>query len=243
MNQHNKNLKTMNNMNENEHNTYTNSQKSHNNAIDQDQDQDQDQRLPLVDERTRVKFDNISLDVVSFNRTYLRNRGTLSQIVKSLIDMSERLSKPTNEYQQGLYPHIQKECKITVDVYNNMLQEVDHADYNVFGFYLNGPRNDGKRKATTTVHEMKSYAMSEFKETHKSINDRLRHIKLDCQRKMHDNTRNNHDVFARMIVFCDAYHIVIDNGIKTWDEFIEEFRHSNGMKKTEKSNQRTNKRN
>ena len=161
-------------------------------------------------ERKFVDFTNIGLDVVLFDRKFSRCQGTVSQIVKSLEDMIERLSKPENEYQNGLYPQIQKECRLIVQKYNDLLNNVNKNDYYVFGFYLNGPKNNGKRKATTTRHERKSYGVSEYKETIKSINDRLRHIKIDCKRKCHDSTRNNHDVFKQVIQFCDEYHQVIE---------------------------------
>lgn len=181
-----------------------------------------------------VSFEKIGLDVVSFNRTFCRNRGTLSQMVKSFEDMSDRLSEPLNDYQKGLYPQIQSECKKIVESYSQLLSTVDPADNYVFGFYINGPSNDGKRKATTTAHEQKSYGVSEYKETLKSTNDRLRHIKIDCQRKLKESTRNNQDVFQRMIDFCDAYHQTVDSHLVAWDTFIAQFRQDNNINKPER---------
>lgn len=181
-----------------------------------------------------VSFNDISLGVVSFNRTYCRNRGTLSQLVKSFEDMSQRLSEPLNDYQKGLYPQIQSECKKIVESYSQLLSTIDPADNYVVGFYVNGPSNDGKRKATTTAHEQKSYGVSEYKETLKSTNDRLRHIKIDCQRKLKESTRSNQSVFQRMIDFCDAYHQTVNTHIGAWDTFISQFRQDNNINKQER---------
>lgn len=187
----------------------------------------------------KVSFDNIGLDVVSFNRTFCRNRGTLSQMVKSFTDMADRLSEPMNPYQKGLYPEIQSQCNKIVESYRQLLATVDPQDNYVFGFYVNGPFNDGKRKATTTPHEQKSYGVSEYKETLKSTNDRLRHIKTDCQRKLKENTRNNHDVLLKMIDFCDTYHQTVNSHLVDWDTFIAQFRQDNNIAKSEDSVKRS----
>ncbi len=191
-----------------------------------------------------ISYDKISLDVVTYNRTFTRNRGTLSQIVKSLMDMKDRLSEPINQYQKGLYPQIQKECESTVQKYNELLQKVQISDYPIFGFYLNGPRNDGKRKPTNTSHELKSYGVSEFKETIKSMNDRMRHIKNDCMKKFHDVENPETEtsdiptsVFTRMINFCDQYHCVLVDRLNEWDTFIVQFRETNGVTKETKLNE------
>ena len=180
-------------------------------------------------ESKHVNFNNIGLDVVSFSRTFCRNRGTLSQMVKSFEDMAERLSDPLNEYQKGLYPHIQSECKKIVESYSHLLSTISPDDNYVIGFYVNGPSNDGKRKATATAHEQKSYGVSEYKETLKSTNDRLRHIKIDCQRKLKENTRENHPVFQRMIDFCDTFHQTVNVHLIAWDTFIAQFRQNNNI--------------
>ena len=178
-----------------------------------------------------VSFESIGLDVVNFKRTFCRNRGTLSQLVKSFIDMKERLSTPLNPYQSGLYPFIQSESQKVIDIYTTILSSVVPTDNYVFGYYINGPYNDGKRKPTTTYHEKKSYAFSEYKETLKSINDRLRHIKIDCQRKLKEKTRNNLPIFERVIIFCDTYHQIINSCIASWDTFIAEYRKANNIDK------------
>lgn len=178
--------------------------------------------------REVVKFDDISLNVVLYNRAYSRNKGTISQIIRSLVDMSERLLKPDNEYQTKLYPHIINECKSIVDKYNELLHTINPIDNRLFGYYLNGPLNNGKRKGTTTRHEYKSYGVSEFKETLKSIDDRLRHIKKDCNVKKRDATITDNETFNRIVEFCDAYHLFINDKLKGWDEFIRTIRSENG---------------
>lgn len=189
-------------------------------------------------------FTDISLDTVSsdFKRTYTRNRGTLGQLVYSLNDMIDRLNEPSNDYQMTLYPKIQSECKVTVNEYNRLLATVNSDDYYVFGYYLNGSRNNGKRKATTSYYEKKSYGVSEYKETLKSINDRLRHIKYDSLRKCRDSTRTNQEVFQRLVVFCDDYHKVINERLETWGLFITELRNKNGIVKKVRVKKQTEKR-
>lgn len=187
------------------------------------------QQKPQTKPRQQTNFDNITLDVVTFNRTFCRNRGTLSQIVKSFSDMKTRLEAPSNEYQKGLYPHIQSECDSVVNEYVSLVGSINPSDNYVFGFYLNGPNNDGKRKATTTPHELKTYGVSEFKETLRSVNDRLRHIKLTCQKKVNESTRVDNEVFERMVKFCDDFHTIIDEKLTRWNDFIDNFRKANGI--------------
>lgn len=191
----------------------------------------------------KIVFTDISLNNVStdYKRTYTRNRGTLGQLVYSLDDMIERLNEPSNSYQTMLYPKIQGECKLSVSEYNRLLTTIQSDDYYVAGYYLNGSRNNGKRKPTTSYYEKKSYGVSEYKETLKSINDRLRHIKYDCLRKCRDTTRTNQEVFQRLVVFCDEYHKVINERLEVWGEFITELRNTNGIVKKVKVKVKKNK--
>lgn len=177
---------------------------------------------------TDISLENIATD---FKRTYTRNRGTIGQLVYSLNDMIDRLNQPTNEYQKSLYPKIQSECKLTISEYNKLLYTIQPTDYYVAGHYLNGSRNNGKRKPTTSYYEKKSYGVSEYKETLNSMNDRLRHIKYDCLRKCRETTEPipNHDVFQRMIVFCDDYHKIINTRLDEWKIFMSELHNSNGI--------------
>ncbi|VBB18530.1 hypothetical protein YASMINEVIRUS_993 [Yasminevirus sp. GU-2018] len=177
----------------------------------------------------KVSFDDISLAVVSFNRIFSRNRGTLSQVVKSLSDMHDRLVDPINDYQKGLYPQIRQESVSLVASYERLVSAVDKADYSVFGYYLNGPQNNGKRRTTTTKQEQKSYGVSEYQETLKSIDDRLRHIKIDCIRKTRDTTRTDQDIFERVIKFCDEYHKIVTENLAQWKSFMDAYRRTNGV--------------
>jgi len=188
------------------------------------------------EEKEIISFDKIDLSVVSYDRKFSRNRGTLSQIVKSLEDMISRLETPTNDYQKGLYPHIQGECKTLVEFYVNKINNVSKTDYETFGYYLNGPKNNGKRKITTTPHEKKSYGVSEFKETLKSINDRLRHIKNNSMTKLTEKDNLNIEPYRNMIIFCDEYHKLIDQKLAEWDKFIGQFRTKNNINQTNTQN-------
>jgi hypothetical protein len=186
-----------------------------------------------TDTKNKTVFTDIGLNNIAsdFKITYLRNRGTIGQLVYSLDNMMNRLNNPTNDYQNVLYPKIQSECKNLVDEYNKLVSEVDSGDYYLVGYYLNGSRNNGKRKATSSYYEKKSYSMSEYKETLKSINDRLRHIKRDCLRKTQNTMRQEQEVLERMVVFCDEYHKVIKSHLESWNEFITELRNTNGFTK------------
>lgn len=191
----------------------------------------QPESVANTDNTNNTVFTDISLDNVApdFKRTYTRNRGTLGQLVYSLNDMIERLNEPMNDYQKILYPKIQTECKTVIETYNTLVSSVQPSDYYVVGYYLNGSRNNGKRKPTTSQYERKSYSVSEYRETLKSMNDRLRHIKYDCIRKSRDTTRTNQEVFQRMIVFCDEYHRMLNTQLDGWKTFIQELHNTNGI--------------
>ncbi len=197
-------------------------------------------------ERETTDFSDISLTVVNYDSQYFRNQGTISQIVRSLADMASRLMTPINKYQEDLYPKIRGECQSIVDYYNKLLTPVDAKYYKYFGFYLNGPNNNGKRKPTTTLHERKRYNVSEFKETLKSIDDRLRHIKNDCIRKAKgiNDINNNIDNIGidtidhsnRMIVFCDDFHKFIVEKLEVWNNFVNTSRSANGVEQESNKN-------
>lgn len=184
----------------------------------------------------KTNYDDITLNSVLYDSKYMRNRGTLSQCVCSLRDMGSRLNKPTNEYQSLLYPKLTSECKLLVDYYNKLVSAVRKDDNDFFGFYLNGPLNNGKRKATNTLHENKTYFVSEYKETLRTLNDRLRHIKKDCIHKKNSNNDTNVtdlDIVERMITFCDDFHKEVDTRLNEWNEFIQNARTANNIVKTD----------
>jgi hypothetical protein len=186
-------------------------------------------------EKIPVDFSNIGLGVVVYDPMYFRNQGTISQIILSLQDMALRLIEPSNKYQEDLYPKIRSECTLMVDYYNQLVGSVDSKYFRYFGFYLNGPNNDGKRKPTTTLHERKRYNVSEFKETLKSVDDRLRHIKNDCIRKSksidpnltQDEINDTLDNINTMIDFCDDYHKFVNDRLHEWNNFVNTSRNTN----------------
>jgi hypothetical protein len=195
----------------------------------------------VVDNKT--VFTDISLEKITadFKRTYTRNRGTIGQLVYSLQDMINRLNTPKNDYQVSLYPKIQEECKGIVSEYNRLLTTIKRDDYYLIGYYLNGSRNNGKRKPTTAQYEKKSYGVSEYKETLKSINDRLRHIKYNCVYKARESEAPEQDIYKRMIVFCDEYHKVINACLEEWKLFITTLRSTQGVTKQVKGENQSNK--
>lgn len=172
-------------------------------------------------------FKNIGLDMIDYNSKYRRCRGTLSQIIKSLVDMDRRLNEPKNDYQKSIYPMIQIQARIVIKKYNELLDNVLLEDYYVFGRYLNGYNNDGSRRKTFTRHEQKTYEMSEYKETLKSIRDRARHIQVDCMKKCNGGKYANRETFERMIIFCGKITSHINERFEEWDGFIDDARKRN----------------
>lgn len=177
----------------------------------------------------RPTYDDISLNVVSFNRSFIRNQGTVSQVVKSLEDMSSRLTEPQNEYQEGLYPKIRKECDIVVEKYSELVGLIHESNYKLFGYYLNGSRNNGSRRPTRSKNENKKYELSEYKETLNTIDARLRYIKIDCIRKSHDSTRFDQDELQKVIEFSDEFHKFIQVKLTEWSDFLDQFRKERGV--------------
>lgn len=181
-----------------------------------------------------ITFENISLDVIEYDSKYSRCRGTLGQLVRSLQDMSHRVTnqKTDNLYATELYTQIAKQCDELVYRYSQLIQGVAPDRYRSYGYYLNGPLNNGKRRPTTTENERKRYGNSELKETLRSINDRLRHIKRDCIRKKHEeNARDNDEVLESIIEFSNTYYKFVRDQLNTWYNFLDKAREKHGILK------------
>jgi hypothetical protein len=190
---------------------------------------EQTEKINIDKKYERPSYDNISLDVVEFKRTFIRNRGTISQVIKSLSDMKERLNNPQNEYQKGLYPKICDECESVVSKYSEMVDNIDKTNYKLFGYYLNGGRNNGSCRPTRSRNENKKYELSEYKETLNTIDSRLRYMKINCIRKIRDTTRFDDENLQKVIDFSDELHTFIQEKLKNWVDFLDLFRKERGV--------------
>ena len=176
-------------------------------------------------------YEKIGLDVVVYDAKFARCRGTLSQLVVSLDDMRKRIAstESQNDYQKVLYTQIQKQCTEVYEKYIQLVNDINPSDYSAFGYYLNGPQNNGKRRATTNFRERKRYENSEFKETIRSVDDRLRHIKNDCIRKVRDSGADGSDneLNNRIIAFTDSLHQFVQTSIEQWNTTVSSAREAN----------------
>jgi hypothetical protein len=184
-------------------------------------------------EKNERKFENIDIGVIEFDAKYIRARGTVSQIVKSLDHMKSKLENPKDDFQKEIYPKMSTLCNQILEKYDNLVQFIYEGDYCEFGHYLNGPSNNGKRKKTTNKNELKTYETSEFLETLRSIDDRLRHIKNNCHKRISISTSSTSstsyrtysevdiEMLKRVIEFCDKYHLFLREKMEDWKQFIK----------------------
>jgi hypothetical protein len=170
-------------------------------------------------------FTQIDHTAVKYNRNFIRSRGALGQIIRSIADMKVRSQRPepNNAYQVHLYPIISVMCDKIVDRYLNLISKIPHSDYIVFGSYLNGTNNDGQMKETTIRHEKKAYRYSQMKETLKSVKDRLKHILANSKRCSKDITRTkeNRKIFKRVINFCLQFSSDVEGYIANWEHEVK----------------------
>lgn len=131
---------------------------------------------------TSVSFEDVSLTTLkkSFNDTYKVSKGSASQTVLGFMSMSERLTEPTNEYQQTLYPKLKELCQTLYTTYENtFLTDFDcDTQKQVFGANLNGNRNNGSlyRSIPSGVNKTLSYNYAQFGQLVRVLTSRLRFI-------------------------------------------------------------------
>ena len=185
-------------------------------------------------EEREVSFDDISLKVVEYNPEYRRTRATVSQLLRAFEDMHKRLNDTENDYQKKLYPYIQQQCKNIPEKYSELLGKIAKEDYNIFGLYLNGSRNNGSRKSTNVRAEMRKFRDSQYKELLRSIDDRLHFTRRDAEKKMRDITRNDSAVFKRYVEFANTFKEFIKNKMAEWRTFVDETRKEFNIEKKPK---------
>jgi hypothetical protein len=184
---------------------------------------------------TRPSYDTIDLSVVSYNETFMMNKGTLSQIVKSLEVMGEqKVDEEKSDYEKDIIQLVQSGCESVVEKYNSMVEEIDSEDYKLFGYFLNGYKNNGQQSGTKNKNEMKIYKYSNFRASLFCICNRLKFIKLGCLKKMNDITRDDKEQLQRLVDFCDEFFSFIKEQISNWNENVSSLREKHDIKIEEK---------
>jgi len=178
----------------------------------------------------KAEYLSIGLDVIVYDAKYSRSYGTVGQLVRSLQDMSKRsdekgLEKVDDAYHAELHPQIVKQCNEIVEFYEKYVSSIPLEEYSIFGYYLNGSLNNGKRRQTTNKNEKKRYEISKINETLRSIDDRLRHIKYDCiRKKRNEQSSESSVVLENVILFSNLYHKEIRTQLTTWYNFVKDIR-------------------
>jgi len=183
----------------------------------------------------KTEYLNIGIDVIAYDAKYSRSYGTVGQLVRSLQDMSRRVSEKESAdiYHTELHSQIVQQCNELVEVYGKLVSAILPEEYSIFGYYLNGSQNNGKRRQIANKKEMKRYEFSRLTETLRSIDDRLRYIKYDCIRKKQDTQCSEpRTVLDNVILFSDTYHTEIRRQLTTWYDFVKEIREKHNFQQT-----------
>jgi hypothetical protein len=127
----------------------------------------------------QVSFDDISLGHLTFNATYRVSKGSSSQLVLGLRNMSERLGEPQNDYQRTIYPLIRQFVECIVSQYETtFLSTTNPVERRVYGTSLNGFRNDGSLRQSVSgrVNRNLTYSYAQFGQLLTLLTGRFRYI-------------------------------------------------------------------
>ena len=133
--------------------------------------------------KTEPNFDDISLNVIHFNKKFNLNKAAASQLVKGFESMGEDKSTtiPNNDYQKYLYPMLVDICKTIVDAYcEYFLTDLTSAvKRQVYGANLNGNTNTGcldRTIRTAGVDTRRQYFYAQFGELLQTLMQRIKFI-------------------------------------------------------------------
>lgn len=189
-------------------------------------------RLSFIECNRMAIDDDVYTDLMintNFKPEYTRSKGSMGQIVRSLIDMYDRLI-PINDYQQKLYPFIRKFITDFVLMYSNLVNKLNDScqSYGDTQYISKLIYNKGYmynvRNRIIPKHEKKPYGVSQLKETFKSIMDRA-YIVRDIIGVNELNKSSN--LVNNLTEFSDEIIHVIKKYIKEWDVVIENLRSNN----------------
>ena len=120
---------------------------------------------------------NLSLSDVSYDEKYRINQGSISQLLRGMLEMVSRLTEPTNEYQKELYPALKSIVSGFVEKYNVLLLCSSEVEREVKRFNLHG--YNGKLKNPVSTSGVKYnivYKFANFGDYLKTVIQRVKYI-------------------------------------------------------------------
>lgn len=191
-----------------------------------------------------VKDDLLNVD---YSSDYTRSKGSLGQVVRSLIDMHDRIH-PENEYQKNLYPTIKMFIHEFVNSYSQIYYGMDNKCMSRSEMrYIHSiiyKNTYITTKSTSPRHERKPYRYSQLRETFRSIMNRAEHIKEQAEEgNLKELKRNvgikylsddnlsitipNENTYETLITFCEELIGITNRSINGWDIIIKQIQKLN----------------
>lgn len=120
---------------------------------------------------------NLSLTDISYDDKYKLNQASVSQLVRGMQEMGNRLGEPTNEYQKHLYPTIKTLCENIVVEFSKLLNAHNEIDKDIRKYNLHG--YNGKIRKPVSIRGVKHgviYKYANFGDYTKCITQRLTYL-------------------------------------------------------------------
>lgn len=133
-------------------------------------------KMAEMEQTTSVNL-NLTLNDVPYDEKYRLNQASVTQLVRGLQEMANRLSEPTNDYQKELYPALKTIVNNFVNKYIEILQCTSEVEREVKRFNLHG--YSGKLKNAVLTKGVKYslvYKFANFGDYLKSVTQRMKYI-------------------------------------------------------------------
>lgn len=190
------------------------------------------------------------INSVKYERSYIRSKGSLGQVIRSLIDMHDRII-PTSDYQMKLYSTIKMIIADYIPSYSNIYKDMNNkcSSYNESIYIMNIIYKNKYINTQTRYipkHEMKPYEFSQIKETFKTIIDWASFIidqaesdnieSIDYNNGTVSNgirflsddnisiTIPNDKLINNIINFCEELIGITNKAIMNWDMILQELK-------------------
>jgi len=174
-------------------------------------------------EQNIVSYANIDFSSLQFSEEFKCARSSAGQIVAGLDWMASNTKEVVNEYQLSLYKHISIFATEICNKYRQCFMSVAKSEVTkrVFGFHLNGYRNDGKLNRPIVCNRVNlklRYKYVQFGQLLNLLYNRLDFIsKRDPSiNQYYINNVEDREQFEKLAIICrDFCNYLRDGGEKS----------------------------
>lgn len=188
------------------------------------------------------KMELLNLQSVSYSDMYKLNQGSVSQLMRGLQEMVNRLTEPTNDYQRELYPALRNLVEKLTSRYETLLStSTSDVDRQVRNYNLHGYNGKIKRSvATKNVKFNLIYKYANFGDYLKTLTQRLNYLlERELPQRYLDNQEEGTSYNKLKTELQELLRFMKDDVESSWNTVVTSARTAGGDNVQENLRKRT----